>query len=87
MRIHRQIALDGTELEPIPYTDGEEAAADAAKAAATAFTASNKYKDVRREAYGDIGAQLDMLYWDQVNNTTTFKDHVAAVKAAHSKPE
>jgi len=87
MRVHRQIDINGTELDPIPYSAEEEAAADAAKAAATAFTASNKYKDVRREAYGDIGAQLDMLYWDQVNNTTTFKDHVAAVKAAHSKPD
>jgi hypothetical protein len=40
----------------------------------------------RRDAYGNIGAELDMLYWDQVNDTTTFKDHVAAVKAAHPKP-
>jgi hypothetical protein len=40
----------------------------------------------RRSAYGDIGAELDMIYWDQVNDTTTFKDHVAAVKAAHPKP-
>jgi len=28
-----------------------------------------------------------MIYWDQVNGTTTFKDHVAAVKADNPKPE
>ena len=28
-----------------------------------------------------IEEQLDMMYWDQVNGTTTWKDHVAAVKA------
>ena len=44
------------------------------------------FEDDRRKAYGDIGDQLDMQYWDQVNDTTTFKDHVAAVKAAHPKP-
>ena len=40
----------------------------------------------RQVAYGSIGNQLDMLYKDQINGTTTFKDHVAAVKAAHPAP-
>ena len=30
--------------------------------------------------------QLDMQYWDLVNGTTTWKDHVAAVKAKYPKP-
>ena len=46
-----------------------------------------QYKEDRRIAYGKIGAELDMIYWDQVNGTTTFKDHVAAVKADNPKPE
>ena len=41
--------------------------------------------DIRREAYGPIGDQLDEIYWDQVNGTTNWKDHVAAVKAANPK--
>ena len=41
----------------------------------------------RQEAYGSIGDQLDMQYWDGVNGTTVWADHVAAVKAAHPKPE
>jgi len=41
--------------------------------------------DIRREAYGDIGGQLDQMYWDQVNGTTNWKDHIAAVKAANPK--
>ena len=40
----------------------------------------------RRTAYGDIGAQLDMQYHDNVDGTTTWKDHVAKVKADHPKP-
>jgi len=27
-----------------------------------------------------------MQYWDSVNGTTTWADHIAAVKAAHPKP-
>ena len=45
------------------------------------------WEEARRNAYGDIGAELDMIYWDQVNGTTTFQDHVAAVKADNPKPE
>ena len=40
----------------------------------------------RRSAYGDLGSQLDMQYWDNVNGTTTWKDHVAAVKTANPIP-
>ena len=40
----------------------------------------------RRIAYGDIGEQLDMMYHDQIENTTTWKDHIAAVKAANAAP-
>ena len=36
--------------------------------------------------YAPIGDQLDMQYKDAVNGTTTWKDHVAAVKAKYPKP-
>ena len=35
----------------------------------------------RKVEYGSIEDQLDMMYWDQVNGTTTWKDHVSAVKS------
>jgi hypothetical protein len=86
-RFHKQVhAIDGTETM-VPFTAEEVAAHDAKAAAAADYVANHKYKDDRREAYGDIGAELDMLYWDKVNDTTTFQDHVAAVKAAHPKPD
>ena len=46
----------------------------------------NGYKSARQEAYGDLGSQLDMMYWDKVNNTTTWKDHIAQVKSDNPKP-
>ena len=36
--------------------------------------------------YLPVEEQLDMQYWDLVNGTTTWKDHVAAVKAKYPKP-
>ena len=34
----------------------------------------------RPQAYGSVNDQLDMMYWDQVNGTTLWKDHIAKVK-------
>jgi len=76
--------------EKILFTDEEETVRDAEEAQVAQeqadYIANEKYKDDRREAYGDIGEQLDMQYWDRVNNTTVWADHIATVKAAHSKP-
>ena len=39
-------------------------------------------QDMKRKVeYGQIEDQLDMMYWDQVNGTTTWKDHITATKA------
>ena len=46
----------------------------------------NAVRSTRKSAYGDLGSQLDMQYWDNVNGTTTWKDHVAAVKTANPIP-
>ena len=46
----------------------------------------NGYKTARQEAYGLIAEQLDMQYWDLVNDTTTWKDHIAQVKSDNPKP-
>lgn len=44
------------------------------------------YKDDRRKEYLPIQDQLDMQYWDSVNGTTTWKDHIAKVKSDNPKP-
>lgn len=59
---------------------------EAARKAINDAAAAVKYKSDRAAAYGSIGDQLDMQYWDAVNGTTTWKDHVAKVKADNPKP-
>lgn len=44
------------------------------------------YIQARQEAYGSIAEQLDMMYWDGVNGTSTWADHIAQVKADNPKP-
>jgi len=44
------------------------------------------YARNRETAYASTGDQLDMQYWDSVNDTTTWKDHVASVKNQYPKP-
>ena len=46
----------------------------------------NAVRATRRTAYGDLGDQLDMQYHDNVNGTTTWKDHVAKVKTDNPIP-
>ena len=71
--------------------DGNSVTVDAVKVAAARkalddAAAAVKYKSDRAAAYASIGDQLDMQYWDAVNGTTTWKVHVAKVKADHPKP-
>jgi hypothetical protein len=89
---HKSVFENGKQIgtEDVPFTSEEEAARDAEETQAAKvkadYIANEKYKDDRREAYGDIGAQLDMQYWDGVNDTTVWVDHVAKVKSDHPKP-
>ena len=47
---------------------------------------ATKYQRDRKAAYKSIQEQLDMMYWDKVNGTTTWQDHINAVKTANPKP-
>jgi hypothetical protein len=44
------------------------------------------YVQARQEAYGSWQQQMDMQYWDGVNGTTTWADHIAQVKSDNPKP-
>ena len=59
---------------------------DAVDSAADLEERQNAVRATRRAAYGDWGSQLDMQYHDSVDGTTTWKDHVAAVKTANPIP-
>ena len=43
------------------------------------------YIEKRLAEYPPVGDQLDMIYWDQINGTTTWKDMITAIKSKHNK--
>lgn len=43
------------------------------------------YKDFRADNYGSITEQLDMLYWDKINGTNLWMQHIEAVKSKYPK--
>lgn len=45
-----------------------------------------KWLKSRIAAYPSIGDQMDMIYKDQINSTTTWSDAVAAAKSSTPKP-
>jgi hypothetical protein len=73
--------------EKLEYTDTDYAQAVTDLANRKWNTQQFGYIEARQEAYGFIGDQLDMQYKDILNDTTTWKDHVAKVKADNPKPE
>jgi len=62
-----------------------ESAIEAAHAEWQAEYDAQEYARNRATAYASTGDQLDMQYWDSVNDTTTWKDHIASVKAQFPK--
>lgn len=47
---------------------------------------NNGYIRARQEQYLAIPEQLDLIYWDGVNGTTNWADHIAEVKSNNPKP-
>tara|TARA_B100000424_G_C22842250_1_gene449444 strand:+ start:605 stop:928 length:324 start_codon:yes stop_codon:yes gene_type:complete len=78
---------DGTEVTLV------QSAIDAARveldneAAASAYQRSRTGEEGETDTiYLPIQEQLDLMYWDQINGTTNWKDHITAVKAKYPKP-
>ena len=65
-----------------PITDAE---IDAEVTRLQAVYDSQLYARTRKAKY-DLLNQDEMRYDDMVNNTTTWRDGIAAIKAAHPKP-
>ena len=72
--------------ERLEFTDADYAQAITDLANSKWDTQQFGYKQARSEAYGSVQDQLDMQYWDGVNGTTTWADHIAQVKSDNPKP-
>ena len=79
----------GTQFQVKPdlsvvYFDGN--ATEPSESDITSKIAEIEVQEARKNSYASIADQLDMQYWDSVNGTTTWKDHIAQVKSDNPKP-
>ena len=58
---------------------------NAVNSAITARQTQNTWLSHRVAAYPTLVKQLDMLYWDQVNGTTVWKDTITSIKKQFPK--
>jgi hypothetical protein len=65
----------------VGYEDDEVVASWLAEQAEQAKT----YSDHRATAYASLQEQADMQYWDSVNGTTVWQEHIAEIKAKYPK--
>ncbi len=91
---HPQVSVnaEGTDKEEITWHDSNpnKITLDQIKAKQaelkTAYDSAKYQRDRAEKGYASLADQLDMQYWDSVNGTTTWKDHVAKVKSDFPKP-
>ena len=69
------------------FTDAEYDQAVTDKANSDFDLQENGYITARQQAYKSIPEQLDMIYWDGVNGTNLWDEHIAEVKEDNPKPE
>tara|TARA_Y100000816_G_scaffold264550_1_gene223763 strand:+ start:1837 stop:2136 length:300 start_codon:yes stop_codon:yes gene_type:complete len=85
LRPHAKWKVNGDTYADIEWLDENEtkpteAEVNQAVTEVTAERESNLYKGQRREAYGSIESQLDMLYWDKKNGTNKWVEFVDKIK-------
>jgi len=78
--------LDGIIRYHSGQTPPSDAEIDAEVIRLQAEFSAQEYARNRALAYDSIGNQLDMIYKDNLNGTTTHKASVEAVKAKYPKP-
>jgi hypothetical protein len=84
-----KFTIAGDDVNNITWLEGTTPIAKAtieAKMAEQQTAYDNDYVRKRQAVYPGIWDQLDMIYWDQVNNTTKFKEAIAKVKSDNPKP-
>ena len=79
------VSVSGTDIDNC-VIEWLEGTTPISKADIKAKIDETAYIDNRAREYPSWQDQMDMQYWDKINNTSTWQDAVQAVKDAHPKP-
>ena len=93
---HAEVSMNSNNVNEITWHDGNptnitnQQILDKQAELQVDFNAKQYQRDRTKRptdgGYPEIGDQMDMLYHDQVDGTTTFKDAIQAIKDANPKP-
>ena len=85
-----KVSVNAEDFEQITWKDGltpiSKADIQAKQAELQTEYNAKQYQRDREVEYPSIKDQLDMQYWDKVNDTSTWQDAVAKVKSDNPKP-
>ena len=78
------IKVESVKKEMLPKEEAD--AIQAEWDANAAEKLANEYKTKRKSEYPSVEDQLDMIYWDKVNNTNEWQDLIQSIKTKYPKP-
>jgi len=94
--VHAQISYHGADIDTLIWEDGNPTNITNEQILARKAELQTEYdaKQYQRDrsvfpdegGYPSVGDQLDMMWHDKKDDTTTWEDAIQAVKDAHSKP-
>ena len=78
-----QVTIRGSDIDTCTFE--WDSSPEISRADIKAKMEAMAYIPKRQTAYPSIQEQLDMQYWDKVNNTTIWKDTISKVKTDNPK--
>ena len=88
--VHAQVTVDQDDINKITWHDGNPTNITneqilAKQAELQADYDAKQYQRDREKVYPSIGDQLDMQYWDKINNTAIWADLITKIKSDNPK--
>lgn len=80
-------AMTESELSDFNNTNMQEGNFEDVKSINEKLSAISAVQETRKKLYPSIEEQMDMQYWDAVNNTTTWQDKIAQIKTDNPLPQ
>ena len=87
---HAEVSVSGEDINRITWHDGNPTNITneqilAKQAELQADHDAKEYQRKRKAEYPSIGDQLDMQYWDKINNTAIWADLITKIKSDNPK--
>jgi len=84
-----QFSVSNNDFSTIQWIDGttpiSQSDVEAKQAELQTASDANQYQRDREKVYPPIGDQLDMQYWDKINNTAIWADLITKIKSDNPK--